>query len=422
MTGTPVNLDGNRPPARRRLRDAWLPDSRAGRIFVLVALIDSLGTGLYLAGSVLFLTRAVGLSAGQVGVGLTAGALTGFLATVPVGMVADRLGAKRTLIVLQLWRGVWFMAYALLTSFWQFVAVSMLLGLADRAVGPVTQAMVGAAVDGPSRVKIMALMRSVRNVGFGLGAGLSTVLIAIDDPTVYRAMMLGDAASFFVAMAALRLVRLESVVPVRRKRLFGGPRALADRPYLVLTLLNGVLTVHMTLLSVGLPLWLTQHTSAPLSLVAVIMVLNTGMAVLLQVWASRGCEDPRVAARRMRSAGLVLAVCAAVLPLASGRSPLVAAAVLLLATVLLTLGELWQSGGAWGVSYELAPAEHRTQYLSAFSLGRSAQEVVGPVVLTSVVFARPGPGWLGLAGCMAVAGLAVPAMVRRMTATGRIGR
>lgn len=416
MTTTPGA--SRRVPVHRRIRDAWLPDGRAGRIFVLVALIDSLGTGLYLAGSALYLNRAVGLSAGQVGLGLGAGALTGLVATVPSGMVADRLGAKRTLIALQLWRGIWFVAFALVTSFWQFVAVSILLGLADRAVGPLTQAVVGTAVEGASRVKVLALMRSVRNVGFGLGAALSTGLIAFDTAVVYRGMMLADALSFFLAMAALRLVRLDAVVPVRRKRVFGGPRALADRPYLVLALLNGVMTVHMALLSVGLPLWLTRHTSAPPSLVGIMMMLNTGMAALLQVWASRGCEDTRVAARRMRAGSLVLAACAALLPLAHGRTPLVAGGVLLFATVLLTLAELWQSGGAWGLSIELAPAEYRAEYLSVFSLGRSVQEIAGPVVVTSLILTYPIPGWLSLAACLVAAGLAVPA-VERWATVGR---
>lgn len=382
---------------------------------MLVALIDSLGTGLYLAGSALFLNRAVGLSAGQVGLGLGAGALTGIIVTVPSGMVADRLGAKRTLIALQLWRGVWFVAFALVNSFWQFVAVSILLGMADRAVGPLTQAMVGTTIEGASRVKVLALMRSVRNVGFGLGAALSTGLIAFDTAVVYRGMMLADALSFFLAMAALRLVRTDGVIPVRRKRLFGGPRALADRPYLALALVNGTMTIHMALLSVGIPLWLTRHTSAPPSLVGILMMLNTGMAALLQVWASRGCEDTRVAARRMRAGGLVLAACALLLPLAHGRTPLVAGGVLVFATVLLTLAELWQSGGAWGLSIELAPAEHRAEYLSVFSLGRSVQEIVGPIVVTSLILTYPIPGWLSLAACLAAAGLAVPAMERWAT-------
>lgn len=397
-------------------RGRLLLRSRAGRMFLVVALVDSAGTGIYLAGSVLFLTRTVGLSPAQLGLGLAACAITGFLASVPAGMVADRVGAKRTLIALQLWRGAWFVAFAFVTTFPQFVAVSVLLGLADRAVGPVTQAVVGAAVDeGPSRVRLLALMRSIRNIGFGLGAALATVLISVDQPAVYRGLMLANAASFFLAVAVLHRVRLVSRPESRKRRpLFGGERAFGDGPYLVLSGLNGVLTLHMTLLSVGLPLWTAEHTAAPLWVVGTMVVLNTCLAVLLQVWAARGCEDPQVAARRTGWAGVALAGCVLMLPVTARLGPVTATALLLLAAVLLTLGELWQSGAAWGLSYDLAPADYRAEYLSVFGLGRSLQEAAGPVIVAALVFASPDLGWPLLAAVFLAAGLATPSVAERM--------
>jgi MFS family permease len=394
--------------------------SQAGRVFVLVALIDSVGTGLYLASSVLFLTRAVGLTGSQVGLGVAAGAVTGFLATVPAGMLADRRGAKGVLMMMQAWRGLCFIALALIGSFTQFLVVSILLGLADRGVGPVTQAVVGAAVEDTSRVRVLALMRSVRNAGFGAGAAISTALIAVDNPTLYRGMVLADAASFFIAVAVLAKVNVANRPTIRTRSLFGGPRVFLDRPYLALSGLNGVLTLHMTLLAVGIPLWTATRTDAPLWVVGVVLVLNTVLSVLLQVWAARGCEDVRTAVRRGVWAGVALAGCAVMLPLAADRPAAVAAAVVLLAALLLTLGELWQSASAWGLSNDLAPAQHRGEYLSAFSLGRSLQEAAGPVVITALVIPYPGLGWPLVAVVFVLAGLGLPpvsrSLMRRLSA------
>jgi len=402
---------------QRRGIGGLFPDSYAGRVLVLVALVDSVGTGLYLASSVLFLTRAVGLTGAEVGAGVAAGAVVGFLASVPAGMLADRRGAKNVLMALQAWRGLCFMALAFVGSFWQFLVVSILLGLADRGVGPVTQAVVGAAVEGRSRVQVLALMRSVRNAGFGLGAALSTALIAVDTPTLYRGMILADAASFFVAVAVLAKVPVPGRPEVRAKALFGGARVFADRPYLVLSGLNGVLTLHMTLLAVGLPLWTAEHTSAPVWVVGVMVVANTCLSVLLQVWAAKGCEDPRVAVRRGVWAGVALACCVVLLPFAPGRPAVLAAGLMLLAAVLLTLGELWQSASAWGLSIDLAPEAYRGEYLSAFSLGRSLQEAIGPVVVTALVIPYPSLGWPLLAVTFVVVGLAIApaaeALIRR---------
>jgi hypothetical protein len=214
-------------------------------------------------------------------------------------------------------------------------------------------------------------------------------------------MVLADAASFFIAVAVLAKVNVANRPTIRTRSLFGGPRVFLDRPYLALSGLNGVLTLHMTLLAVGIPLWTATRTDAPLWVVGVVLVLNTVLSVLLQVWAARGCEDVRTAVRRGVWAGVALAGCAVMLPLAADRPAAVAAS-------------------AWGLSNDLAPAQHRGEYLSAFSLGRSLQEAAGPVVITALVIPYPGLGWPLVAVVFVLAGLGLPpvsrSLMRRLSA------
>lgn len=63
-----------------RLRE-YIPDRGAGRTLAIVAVIDSTGTGLFLAGAAIFFIRAIGLSAAQVGLGLSIGGAVGFATT-----------------------------------------------------------------------------------------------------------------------------------------------------------------------------------------------------------------------------------------------------------------------------------------------------------------------------------------------------
>ena len=51
------------------------------------------------------------------------------------------------------------------------------------------------------------------------------------------------------------------------------------RPYVSVTLVGSVLAVHYQLLEVAMPLWVVEHTTAPRSLVAVLMVINTGVVI-----------------------------------------------------------------------------------------------------------------------------------------------
>ena len=82
----------------RFLSSSIIPRAAVGRRFAVIAMIDSLGTGMYYVGSALFFTRIVGLSVGQVGIGLSAAGIVGFFGVVPIGILADRVGVGRIYI------------------------------------------------------------------------------------------------------------------------------------------------------------------------------------------------------------------------------------------------------------------------------------------------------------------------------------
>jgi MFS family permease len=379
----------------------------------MVSFVDSAGTGLFLAGSALFFTRALGLTANQVGFALSMAGVAGLLCAVPVGRLADRFGSKRILVALQVWRGLGFLAYPFVQDFTMFLVVACLIGAGEWAIGPVVQAVVGAAEEGDSQVRTMAAMTTVRNVGFTIGALLATLVIASNSTTGYRALVLADAASFFVAAAMLaRLPLARETASGRHERAEQPTVRVRDPRYLLLTALNGVLYLHTVLLTIGLPLWIASHTRAPAALVGAVVVLNTVLAIALPVLLSRGADEVVPAASRQRRAGWCLAACCVLIGVTGQLGPVAASALALGAVVALTLGEIWQSVGAWGLSYGLSPESQRNYYLSVYSLGATGATVVGPILVTFAVIRGGAAGWLCLAGVFVVAGLAVPAIAR----------
>lgn len=381
-----------------------VPHSRLGRWLAGAGAVDAFGTGLFVTGSALYFTRVVGLTPGQVGLGLTLAALAGFLAAVPIGMVADRLRAGRVYLLLQVWRAAGYVAYGLVGDFPAFVVVACLIGLADTAVPPVWQAMTAAAVPADQRVDTLAKARAVRNVGFGLGALSAAVVIQIGTRQAFIALVLLNAATFAAEAALLRRAgfgRLSTTAPAgQERRSFGG-----DARYVAFALLNGVLTYHMPLLSLGLPLWIATATAVPPAMIGVLVAVNTALAVLLQARLARTAVTLPGAASDMVKAGLSLAAFGVVAYLlAYVGAAWLAAAVAVAAVVLLTGGELWQQAGSWTISYELAPPERRARYLATYQLGAALQGILAPLVITYVVLPLRG-GWLLFAGAAAVAGL-----------------
>jgi hypothetical protein len=384
-----------------------------------MALVDASGTGAFLAVSAIFFTRSVGLSVAQVGFGLSLAAGIALATAVPIGAVADRYGPRRVLVVVSLWRAACFLAYPLVHSFVEFLVVVCALGLVDKSAAPMGQALVAQAVEPDERVRTMAVMRALRNVGFTIGALLGTLALVVDRRPAYVAIVLVNALSFVgLAAIASRLALLHLTAGVRRKMSL---RVLKDGPYLAVAMLNAVLTMHMTLLSVAIPLWVVRHSHAPRAIVAPLLIMNTVLAVGFQVRASRGADTAKAASARLRTGGLAMAACCLLLSLVPPLPSGVAIAFLALSMVALTAGELFQSAGGWGLSYQLAREGEQAAYLSVFWLGVSIQQIAAPLAVAAVLVAGAS-AWIALGMLLAVAGMAVPAATRWVERARRTDR
>jgi MFS family permease len=386
---------------RARVRSGALIDAR----FAAASLVDAIGTGCFLAGSALFFTRDVGLSPGSVGLGLTVSGVIGFLTTVPWGRAADRWGAQRILVTLLAVRAMAFVLYAFATSFAAFLAIAVLVGLVEKSAGPIQQVLVGDVVGEARRQHALAVVRTMRNVGFAVGALAATAAVSNASGIGYDGIVLLNAMSFVIAAVLMGTMRVDrqrrspQPPPARTKRF------VRDRGYAALTAVNGVLTLHMSLLSVGLPLWLIEHTRVPVAAVPLLLLVNTVLAVAFQVPVAGLVRSPRSARVALTVAGVALAGCCLAMPVVSSLGEAGALAVTGGAVLALTLAELAQSAGGWDLSFRHAPEAQRGRYLSVFSLGMTAQTIVGPLLLTAVVFALGWIGWALLAAVLLGAGL-----------------
>ena len=107
---------------------------------------------------------------------------------------------------------------------------------------------------------------------------------------------LGDIR-VFTAFAAWNSTRLPYLPPHQRSA--GEPRlaVLRDWPYVVITALMGLNTLHFFVMELGLALYIPEHTEAPTVMVAVLLIVNTAMVALFQVRLSRR-SDSEPAPRR----------------------------------------------------------------------------------------------------------------------------
>jgi len=155
---------------------------------------------------------------------------------------------------------------------------------------------------------------------------------------------------------------------------------------------------------VAVPLWIAEHTAAPVALVAVLFVVNTAVIAVGQVRASRGTGDVGGAGRRARAAGLTLALACLLVAAAGGRDVGPAVLLLLAGGLAHVAGEMAQSAASWGLAYGLAPETGHGRYQGALSGAVALAGMLAPVLLVQLVVGSGVRGWVGLAVAFAAAG------------------
>ncbi|MET9470390.1 MFS transporter, partial [Streptomyces sp. NPDC006544] len=195
----------------------------------------------------------------------------------------------------------------------------------------------------------------------------------------------------------------------------GTPSPWRDRGYLRFVLLDIPMNLDDSILGIGLPLWLVDHTDAPHALVPAFLVINTVLVVVLQLRVSAKVEEPRQAVAAVVLYGLTMLACCVLLAVTAGAGAWSASVVLLAAAVLATAAELMRSVSSWELALSLAPAEARASYLGVAGMAQSVQKSAGPLLLTGLVMTAGPAGWLTLG--VAIAALST---VQRRTALRRL--
>ncbi|MFJ8034800.1 MFS transporter [Streptomyces sp. NPDC096032] len=386
----------------------WMPDAGPQRILAVSNLVYTLGSGLHLTAGVLYFTEAVRLPAGEVGLGLGIAGLLALVLGVAVGHLADRRGARGIYAATLVVQALATAGFVLVDGFWPFVVV-VCAAAAAKAAGTAARSPLIRHHAGDRPQQFRAYLRAVTNVGISLGALLAGWVVQVGTLTAYRLMVAGNAFAF--AAAAVILLRLPPLAPLPAA---GGPRriALRERPYLLLTALDGVMAVQFKVLTVAVPLWIVGATTAPAWLVSATMLTGTVMVVAFQVRAGRSVDSPAAAARAYRRAGVAFLLACSLFSLSAGVPAGVAAALLLTAVVIHTVGELWHSAAGFEVSFALAPHHATGQYLGVFGLGAGLAEALGPGLLIALCITWGRPGWYVAGAMFALTGLAAPAAVR----------
>lgn len=370
---------------------------------LIAQFVDRTGTGVWASSSVLYLTFVVHLDARRIGLLLGTAGVAGIVGSPVAGRLAGRFPLRRLLIGCHLLRLGTLCLLLVSTSFDVLLPVVAATYVGDGAAKTLEMLFATEAA-GERRSTYRALSRSAANAGYALGAGAAAVGLAVGTRDAYRVLILGNALSFLLAAALVACTRERAVggrMVARPGRATTADRPAApspwrDRGYLLFVLMDTPMNLDDSVLLVGLPLWLVNHTAAPHALVPAFLVINTVLIAVLQVRVSAKVEGARRAAQTVAVYGLTMLACCTVLAASAAAGVWASSAGLLAAAMLVTTAELMRSASSWELAVSLAPREARASYVGMAGISQSVQKSAGPPLLTGAVMALGPLGWLML--------------------------
>ena len=175
----------------------------------------------------MFFTQIVGLSAAQVGLGLTIAGVVTFGLAVPLGKLSDRFGAKLVWATCSLLEAMLYLVWLAVGGMATFVAMMIVLELVSTTSRSARNAYRFDVFPRKERVSSNAYFRAARNVGYTFGALLAGVALATNDLDVIRAVPVITAGLLLLnSLLVSRCPRRVSTSrPRRRSRHSCTPRA-----------------------------------------------------------------------------------------------------------------------------------------------------------------------------------------------------
>ncbi|WP_067491309.1 MFS transporter [Actinomadura hibisca] len=371
--------------------------SRVERRLLLGGGVNGLGGGVWFTVWALYLTRDLGFSSGRMSFALIVAGIAGLLLAVPIGAVADRHGARRVLLWLYLVRGASALAFLVVDDMVGLIVVATLFNGAQIVGMGVNNALVAGLFDGPDRIRVLARLRAVIHGANTLGAAGGAIVIGVDAHWAYASAIAFNALTFLVAAATLRGVP-EAATAERSARWMGlRGEALRDLPYIAVLAPVAGMSLCWAMLSVGVPLWVSEHTAARPVVAALAVVVSSLLIAALQTPVSVRIQDTGRAARAATLAGVLLAVGCVLLIGASGPTVALAVVIVLAAALVHVAGELLFIAGQWQLSMDLMREDRKGEYQGLNAALTGVVQTFAPALVAALVGGLAATGWLILA-------------------------
>ena len=401
----------------------WRALPTEGRWLLSTVAIQTLGRGLTLPFTIIYLHEVRGFDLALSGGLMSLIAITGLVVTGPGGTLIDRYGARSVLLVglSAMMAGCTLLAFA--THPGTAAVALVLIGVNFGVSWPGFNALIASVVSGDLRQQYFGVNFALVNLGIGIGGIIGGFYVDVDAPETFTVIFLVDAASSLIPMALLlgplRHVRTQAE-PSDDAPASGGYLEIVRRPAILwLTLLTFIAVfIGYGQMEAGFPAYARQVAEVSTRVIGLSFAVNTAVIVLLQFTVLK-----RISGRRRTRVMMVMAAIWAVSWLVLGATGLLpgtlTAAIGVLAFMgVFAFGETLLQPTVPAVYNDLA-SDHNRGRVNAINSGAfQAGAITGPIAAGLLLDQGLHQVYIAVMviGCLGIGALAL-ALERRIPAS-----
>jgi MFS family permease len=373
--------------------------------------MSAVGSGLTLPFLIVYLNRVRGLDLEVAGAALSTIALAALPGNPIAGMLVDRFGSRKTLMLGLLVAAAGTLGMAFVTAPWHAFAAAATTGFGRAVIWPAQDSLLAVTVDPDQRSSVFAVRHATLNTGFGAGGLIAASVVDFDSTFSFQILYLLDAASsllFVPLLLALRGIGARALPEAGQAadvaRYGTVLRDRAFRRVLVLTILLCI--VGYGSFNAAFPAFATGPGGISAAALGLAFAVNTLAVSLLQLPVLRLARGHR------RTAGVMLvfslwASTWVVTLLAGELSGTTAVALFAGAAAIFALGETLLSPAVPPLVNDLSPDRLRGRYNALYTLAWTTGFIVAPLIAGFALGAgQPTALFLGLIAACGVGALA----------------
>lgn len=382
--------------------------------FLLVLVIDALGSGLFIPISILYFQVTANLPLPIIGLALTIATICTLPITLLTGSLVDRFGARRLTACSQLIQTIGLLGYLFVQTIPGMFIMAVLVTGGTRMFYAASTVLVVEIASPHERDRWYGLIGAIRNVGMMLGGFIAGFVLATNNPDIYR-LLIGISA-FCYLVAAVFLLRLPEpgYKPIEQATPMPYKAILKDRPFLGFLVSNLSFLICNVMIGIALPIYVTRAVQAPPWLLPA-LTINSLVGIGFQTLIVRFLEPYR-RTRIIGTAALVWCVSSGLFALAPFIPRSWLAPYFFGVVAIHTLASLMYNPTAGALAADLGPIALRGRYLAAVEFSWGIASALTPALFTALYAITPPLPWIGLAVIVAISGVSILWLERRFPA------